>query len=65
MPYRKSYKSRSYSKKRAPRRRKSRSRGGRVQKVVIEVRHSGGAMGPGAVSPTLGKKAPQQLRPRF
>lgn len=63
MPYRR----KSYtSKRRAPkRRRKSSARGGRVQKVVIEVRHTGGAMGPGAVAPTLGKKAPQQLRPRF
>jgi len=64
MPYRK----RGYTKRRSTsrkRRRSTRSRGGRVQRVVIEVRGPGSIMGPGAVSPTLGKKAPQQLRPRF
>lgn len=63
MPYRKSYTKRRPVKRR--RRSTKRARGGRVQKVVIEVRHTGAGMGPGAVAPTLGKKAPQQLRPRF
>lgn len=64
MAYRRGYGRRKTSRRRSTRRRAG-SRGSK--RIVIEVRHTGGApvMGPGAISPTLGKKAPQQLRPRF
>jgi len=65
MPYRKSYGRKSYGRRKSGRRR--RASGGRgTKRIVIEVRHTGAPqIGPGGVSPTLGKKGPEQLRPRF